>query len=281
VTWAGRPGAATYPDGAELAWRVLADHELVWVLQGSAQVAVRRSGVPAVTQLPPGVLLLLPPGVEHAFRWFGPRGCRHGFVHFAVDGEPVRPEPLAVAASPDDPLLALCRYLLWLGSRQPSGWDARVRGTLATLVDLLVAGPLPVHVGIEPAWPAPVLLMLERLRERWGAGPPLPPVRVADLAGDVHVSPAYLNRLARAVFGRPVSTLLEHLRLTRAELLLRGTSSPLQAIARACGFADAFHCSRRFSAAYGLPPGRYRLVGEPSLLDDPALRRACDLVWPW
>ena len=277
---------ATYPDGAVLGRRVLDDHELVWILRGAARIAVGDAAVPhgplpGTLHLAPGQVLLLPPGVPHEFAWSGPGGVLHGFVHAEVSGLPPGLAPRVVTTSPDDPLEGLCRYLLWLGARRPAGWQERTRATVASLLDLVLTGPLPSWAPAE-TWPPLIDAVLLELRERWGGGPPLPPVRVHDLAEAVHVSPTHLNRAVRRSLGRPVSTLLEQLRLTRVEGLLTGTSATLEAVARACAFADAFHCSRRFSRAHGIPPSVYRRTRPgTTLLDDPVVRRAAATVWRW
>lgn len=53
---------------------------------------------------------------------------------------------------------------------------------------------------------------------------------------------------------------LERLRPARAEPLLWLSNLSLQAIAVQCGFADAYHFSRRFRAVYGSSPSAFRTV---------------------
>lgn len=53
---------------------------------------------------------------------------------------------------------------------------------------------------------------------------------------------------------------LERLRLARAEPLLWLSNLSLRAIAVQCGFADAYHFSRRFRAVYGMAPSAFRAV---------------------
>ncbi len=284
-----RPSTATYPAGAVLGDRVLDVHELVWVVRGAATVRAAAGigraggGMREEEALRPGDVLLVPPGAAHGYRWGAEdaavRGCVHGYVHAELGG--VRDlDHLAVATGTgSDPLGGLCAYLLWLGLREPDGWRERAAGAAALVADLVLRGPLP-GAQRAPARPPVVEALLAEVRRRWGAGPPLPPAGVAELAAAVHVTPAYLTRSVRRVWGRPLSTLLEQLRLTRVELLLVGTNSTVAAIARTCGYADAFHCSRRFSGAHGVPPARYRTMpGRPSLLDDPVVRELADAVW--
>ena len=51
---------------------------------------------------------------------------------------------------------------------------------------------------------------------------------------------------------------LELVRLSRAAMIVQRSNATLAEIARASGFANPYHLSRRFRAAYGVPPGRYR-----------------------
>jgi transcriptional regulator GlxA family with amidase domain len=57
---------------------------------------------------------------------------------------------------------------------------------------------------------------------------------------------------------------VEVLRLSRAEDLLLRSNLTIGAIAVRCAFADAYHFSRRFRAAYGMPPRRFRTGGQPA-----------------
>ena len=52
--------------------------------------------------------------------------------------------------------------------------------------------------------------------------------------------------------------MLELVRLSRAAVLLQRSNASLAEVADATGFANAYHLSRRFRAAYGVPPGRFR-----------------------
>jgi AraC family transcriptional regulator len=263
----GRPATATYPSGAELRPRTLDVHELMWVVAGAATLRTPDRS----RELLPGDVVLLPPAVPHGFSWDGTGGCVHGYVHAELTGD-------APAVARGRPLDGLCAYLTWLGLREPPGWRDRALEVAGLVAGLVVAGPLPT--GARPVRPRALDDVLAELRRRWGAGPPLPPVRIAGLADAVHLTPAHLGRTARAHWGRPLSTLLEQLRLSRAEQLLTGTSATVGAVARLCGYADAFHCSRRFSAAHGMPPARWRADPERrSVLDDPVVRELAAEVW--
>ncbi|MGE0740381.1 MAG: helix-turn-helix domain-containing protein [Hyphomonadaceae bacterium] len=85
------------------------------------------------------------------------------------------------------------------------------------------------------------------------------PLDVADLARRAGVSVSQLERDFIALFAMPPRRYLAKVRLDAAlELLL--TDAPLAAIAHACGYTDQSAFARRFQAALGMSPSRYRLA---------------------
>jgi AraC family transcriptional regulator len=273
-----RPAQADYPAGAQLGPRMIDDFEFVWMLRGQARVTFDEGDLP----LAPGHLLLVPPGVRHALVWDQLRTSRHGYVHFEPRsggrrlalGE-LRIRPMTV----DDPLDGLCAYLLWLGRTDDARWRQSVGETLDLMVRLVLSGPLP------PADPAAALppglaAAVDRLRREWSQLP-LRRLGVSDLAATAHVSRGYLNRLFRTGVGLSANATLERLRISRAEALLTRADSSIEAIATACGFADASHLSHRFSAIHDVSPRAYRVARghSPSVLDHPGVRLLNHLVW--
>lgn len=273
-----RPAQADYPAGAQLSPRVIDDFELVWMLRGQARVTYDGGELP----LPPGSLLLVPPGVRHRFVWDDARTSRHGYVHFVPDSDWRQPAVAELRVRPmtvDDPLAGLCAYLLWLGQSDDRRWQRSVGDTLDLMLRLVLDGPLP------PADPVPALApglsaAVDRLRREWSQLP-LRRIGVGDLATACHVSRGYLNRLFRAGVGLSAAATLERLRISRAEALLARTDSSIEAIGTACGFADASHLSHRFSAIHDVSPRAYRVAGShsPSVLDHPGVRLLSHLVW--
>jgi AraC-like DNA-binding protein len=266
-----RPSVADYPAGARMPLRVIDDYEFVWMLRGVARFVTEHDERP----LPPGHLLLVPPGVPHGFVWDDRRPSRHGYVHFGpghVD-TPVAADVRLVRMTPEDPLAGLCAYLLWLGrgDHQP-----QLRRTLDTLVTVVTAGPLPVAGSTVP----PALKhVVAHLRERW-AGPPLPRTKVDDLAAAANLSRGYVNRLFTSAFGLSAARALELVRCGRAETLLTWTDLTVAAIAHQCGFADVSHFSHRFTAVHGVAPSAYRVGPRmPSVLEHPGVRVLTGLLW--
>jgi AraC family transcriptional regulator len=253
------PTVADYPPGSAFGPRRARSYEFVWLLSGSATWV--RDGGEAVP-LTPGTLLLVRPGMRDAFRWDPHRPTRHAYVHFRLTGRESREHDAGWPTVRDlrgrhDPMGALCRYLLWLGTACPSGWRAQAEETLRLLLLTFVNGPGAADGHGPDALPRPVLAMMATVRERWsdGIARPLP---LPGLAADAGVSVSTLCRTFRRQFGMSPVAALERLRLARAEPLLWLSNLPLSAIAVQCGFADAYHFSRRFRATYGVAPSAFR-----------------------
>jgi AraC-like DNA-binding protein len=209
--------------------------------------------------LEPGMLLLTRPGLREHYSWDRDRPCVHAYVTFYVDGA-------AALGAPDgwpsirrltagDPLEALCRYLLWLGGTEAPGASERTVDVLGWLLDLFLDGPFAIDAG--GALPAHLRPLVDHLRAAWRDGRMQPP-GVAEMAAAAKVSPGHLARIFRRRFGIGPVAAVEAVRLARAAMLLQRSNLSVGAIAEACGFANPFHFSRRFRAAYGQPPRAYR-----------------------
>lgn len=85
------------------------------------------------------------------------------------------------------------------------------------------------------------------------------PIRLAELAGFVGVSPRQLQRLFQRHLGCTPRHYYLQLRLHRARELLQQTHLDLAAIAELTGFATASQLSRSFRDHFGHPPGQERL----------------------
>ena len=83
-------------------------------------------------------------------------------------------------------------------------------------------------------------------------------IGVEDIAHAADLSRFHCSRRLLAYTGRPPMAYLMDLRLQEAALQLRGGDEPVVDIAVACGFKDLGHFGRRFKAAFGLSPARYR-----------------------
>jgi AraC-like DNA-binding protein len=160
-----------------------------------------------------------------------------------------------VVSPPDgDVVRPLFRHLLTYG---PGGRPELLQLTLAHLLASLVLGQAGTRQPPRQRVPEPVMVAFAYMDAELTRDPSRR-IGLAELAGAAHVSPAHLCRLFAATTGRsPVET-VRLLRLDRAAALLVRSNLSLTQIAAACGFADAFHLSRRFKDAFGAAPSEVR-----------------------
>lgn len=83
-------------------------------------------------------------------------------------------------------------------------------------------------------------------------------IKLAEIA---YLSPYHFHRIYRAARGETVFNTVQRLRLHRAANALVQTSMSIADISKQAGYKNIASFTRTFSAAYGLPPARYRSHG--------------------
>ncbi|MFI1678957.1 helix-turn-helix domain-containing protein [Streptomyces sp. NPDC020607] len=78
------------------------------------------------------------------------------------------------------------------------------------------------------------------------------------LAARTGVSRATLARRFTTLVGRAPMAYLTWWRMSRAALLLRDSTAPLDSVARQVGYSSPYALSHAFTRAFGTTPGRYR-----------------------
>ncbi|MEM6772955.1 MAG: AraC family transcriptional regulator, partial [Bacteroidota bacterium] len=78
-------------------------------------------------------------------------------------------------------------------------------------------------------------------------------IKLNELAQACNLSPYYLHRLFRQVFGSSPAEYQERLRMTEAKKKLPGATS-VKAVAYALGYSDEGYFSRRFKKFHGFSP---------------------------
>jgi AraC-like DNA-binding protein len=81
---------------------------------------------------------------------------------------------------------------------------------------------------------------------------------LADAAAAAFLSPNYLAHLLKKETGKTFTELLTERRMERALELLAHTSTRIEGVAQAAGFADQAYFTRRFRQRYGQSPRAYR-----------------------
>ncbi len=267
---------AEYPPGSSYGPRRLVDHEFVWVLKGSARWRVeRREGDVTEVLLRPGMVALARAGDLDRYDWDPEQTSSHAYVHFHTTSGPdlTSVPPVRRLDTSHEPLGALCAHLLRLRSQSEATALLRTSHVVSLLLDLFVDGPLP-----RPPQPVSPRLVpaLDLVRRTWRAqGMCL--MRNKDLADACGVSPAHFSRTFAREVGTSPAAALELVRLAHAATTLTRSNLTIDQVARLTGFADAYHFSRRFSGAYGQPPGRYRTMAGQDPYDPLARAGLLDL----
>lgn len=75
------------------------------------------------------------------------------------------------------------------------------------------------------------------------------------------LSPYHWHRIYQASFGETVAATVKRLRFQRAAADLAHTDKPIPHIAARARYVSQASFTRAFSAAFGLPPAKYRDVG--------------------
>lgn len=83
-------------------------------------------------------------------------------------------------------------------------------------------------------------------------------VRIEELAKELGISVAYLQRLFRQVHGVTIIDYLNRMRIERAKLLLLNTDDPVVEIAIEAGFNSRQHFTRVFTSLEHISPQEYR-----------------------
>jgi two-component system response regulator YesN len=92
------------------------------------------------------------------------------------------------------------------------------------------------------------------LQHRYGD----PALSVAQLAGELGVTPNYLSALFKRQMGQTFSEYLEDLRMEKAKLLLGDVRYKIYEVAARVGYNDSKHFSKVFKAKFGQAPAGFR-----------------------
>ncbi len=271
--------------------RVIHEYEWVVMVQGKAIFHLDEKEYPVVQ----GDALLIPPGVPHRAVVADPAGCRFYFVHFIPSIEPgmlthpaftermverkarlrkdlaeapffslpqtrLREVPLLTHFPLNHQLDGTCtRFEHALEERNHYAVDSQIH--IGLLVAHMLASASRVVMdewGRAPLSEDGVMNRtlqdaLEILHAGYGK-----PISIRELATRLGVSGQYLGRLFMRRLGCSPLQYVNRLRLDRAKALMRETRLPLQEVAWASGFENAFYFSRLFHKLEGESPSRYR-----------------------
>ncbi|MGP3963156.1 helix-turn-helix domain-containing protein [Nonomuraea sp. 3N208] len=232
------------PVGIEEAILILCAAGVGWANIGGVQYRVGSNAA-----------LMIPRGIPHAYGasadspwtiwWCHLRGTDLPELIDAMGAGPSRP---VVAIRRLDRAVALLDEIVTILERDHS--PASMMGAAGAAWKLLT------QIVVDRAMPAPgdpLQRAMAYLAERLDS-----PVRVADLAALVGVSPSHLSALFRRATGGGVLAHHTALRMAQARNLLDTTDATIADIAREVGYPDPFYFSRHFRRMHEASPTEYR-----------------------
>ena len=235
--------------------RTVPDYNLIYVMRGHVAWVIAETRL----DMHPGDLMIIPPAVVH-----------HGFsvtqkitlasVHVEVR-LPGGQDVFTLLNPPSFQHLSrgchLDRYFRGIADEFDRGEDEG-RGIMMPGWSHLIARELFRHDAcaglLRPSVADPMVADLLRELDRFVAQP----VTLSELARRSGFSAQHLNRIFRHSLGMTPLQYLLRMRLERAAALLGEGSRTVNAIARDCGFEDAYYFSRLFKQHYGQSPVEYR-----------------------
>ena len=84
------------------------------------------------------------------------------------------------------------------------------------------------------------------------------PLKLKDIAQELHINPSYLSRLLANETGISFCACLSHIRINHAKKLLHSTDLSVEKIAEKCGFCNASHFVKLFHSNEHMTPLQYR-----------------------
>ncbi len=250
--------------GLAIAPRIIFDHELVWLIQGSG--LFRCEG--QETRLSAGDLLFIRPFDRHRFDI--PDPCAHAAVHFdlsahapdvklgdrekatyAVQLSDAPPLPSRVELRRDDPICAWLDSIVERFAQDEPLAKAEASATLGQVLLAMLRRAGPQRDARFEKLAAFVNANLHK------------PIDAPAMAQATGLSQSQLRRLLRARLGLSPMDYLRRCRVDRARKLLTAQDAAIKEVAYRCGFSDPFHFSRAFRREDGLSPSQFRRAARP------------------
>ena len=231
-------------------------HEIIVVCQGQIETHIAGK----ILRGGPGSVLFYPRRLAHQEAGVGGAVLETLFVGFQAGAA-----GLSLGAAPIisfDQSGRIQALLRWMHELSPAARTVQ-QVTQAALLQALL-----YELASHPAFNSPAAQVVhtatQYMREHLAE-----PLRLADVARVVYLSPFHFSRLFRRVAGQSPMRFLAKCRVEAAHSLLRSSTLPMKAIARRTGLSDPFHFSRTFRRMVGYPPGRVRRPSVPAETQQP------------
>jgi AraC family transcriptional regulator, transcriptional activator of pobA len=83
--------------------------------------------------------------------------------------------------------------------------------------------------------------------------------QIQHIAGQLHISPTYCNRIFQKIFGMSPRRYLSKMKLERAQNLLSDTNMSVEKVAQTVGYRDSSQFSRQFKRWTGMSPSQHKV----------------------
>jgi len=143
----------------------------------------------------------------------------------------------------------LCIESVGRGAERETAVDSLLRYFLIKLSECMNAGYSATDRAVYERFNALRLALYSSPARKW---------TVAEMAGEVNLSPSYFQNLYKDLFHTSCLADLITARMTHARELLTTTALPIVEVAAECGYASNIYFSRHFKQKVGMTPGEYR-----------------------
>lgn len=266
-------GYSIYTPGSSFGPYTVSYQELVWIDTGEATLTTCGRTHP----LRPNSVVLSSPGTQNTYRWDPSTTTAHGYALFTTS-QPLTEPHRIWHLDDEDVVPPLLKHLRWLDAERPPRWRTLAEDTLLFVLRALDLGATRTSPQMVGAVNPIIEGALALVRERWANGAPLRPPTLDELALAAAVSPEHLCRVFKAEVGFSPLAALRLLRLHRTATLLSRSNQSIGAVARECGFDNAYHFSRTFKQTFGVAPRDFRRSGELGSELPQSLRRLASYV---
>jgi AraC-like DNA-binding protein len=248
-------GDVTYSPGGTFGPRVQQDWQLVLLYEGEARVRVGNTSL----DLPEQSVVLLKPGQLEQFAFAKDTQTHHRWCAVSPAALPETMQSQNQHANTVLSLSSSLHHLVELGltTMNPesdaslSHYHGLMRNLgLAALEQYLLEAQMLGHRDRVPR----ALARAQRFIETHLTDP----IRAADVAKAVHVTPQHLTKLFRQHLSTTPAKYLWQARADRGAQMLRSTGLSVTEIADRCGFQNAFHFSKVIKKLYGDSPRALR-----------------------
>ena len=232
--------------------------EVTYIIEGA--VHWQQQGRPAAV-LEPETILISPR--EIPFSVSCPQG-RHihetvgMFLPLSLESRE-RPDalriPPSLPPSPDNaPVIRLIRRIIQAHALRGSYWSLECGGLALELMAALAraSGESREQESLSPGYERYARQALHYIAQHLDER-----ITVADLAGQLKISPGHLSHVFKQATGQTLITAINRMKLNRMQELMITRSLPLRQAAASVGWDDESYASRLFKQHYGLSPTQY------------------------